>query len=388
MKFVKINREKFDLLLIFFNILLCTPFSVFDDFANIYIKLLILVSSSVYLISRSVISRKKVFKTLIITTSLIILYSLIYIGFGMGYVHSLIIQVVYLLVMLSIYLYFTTATRLKMGKRFLAGLIIYVSILTIISFLGSTFHFIPFPMKKIGGYFVGYNYLFGGVSMKAFYRPQWYFAEPSYLGFFLGFAFLFLKKQDKVKYKTLKLILVFVAGMLVFSMTFYFSMLIGLFSEFVIVRLMPFIKPVRLSLIYLILFVAVSSVYITQLDKVGDIFFSDFSTSFNNRKERMELSIAILKKMNFTELLTGKGTGYISIDKNRIFGASNSYMRTLVENGVIVLLIYLLLIYSFLKQSPSLLIYTLVGLSSVVILETPFFMLIVVLARRNTIELQ
>jgi len=374
-----IKKEKFDFLLILFSAMLCVPFSVFSGFTDIYFTLSFLMMSSIYLISNSNLNKKSI-KVLTVSFSIMILFSLIYIGFDLGYVHSLIIQLVYLTLMIAIYLYFTSATRLESAKPIFMKIIIFVSVVTIMAFLGATFKIIPFPMRTIGGYDIGYNFLFGGVSMKGFYRPQWYFSEPSYLGFFLGFAFLFLKKQYWIKYRIVKLALVFIAGVLVFSMTFYFSMIIGLISELIIIRITRFMNPMNLSKVYLVSFVIISAIYITQLNKVGKVFFSDYSTSFINRKNRIDLSLATLKKMNFWELSVGKGTGFISIDKTRKMAESDSYIRTLIENGAIVLIIYLFIIYYFLRNNPSLLLYTLVALSSVVVLETPFFMLIILLA--------
>jgi hypothetical protein len=288
--------------------------------------------------------------------------------------------------MLSIYLYFINVIHLVTATRIFEIIILIVSIITIISFIGANTGTIPFQERKVGNYDVGFNYLFGGVSIKGnFYRPQYYFAEPSYLGFFLGFCFLYLKQLYWIKKRWIKLLTILIAGILVNSFTFYFAMLIGIISEWMYFSLKSFLKPTTISKVYFVSFIVISAIYLTQLDKVNKVFFEKYPTSFNARQGRIEKSIATLQKMNFTEILLGKGTGFMYLDKTRkTMGESNAHMRTLIENGLIILSIYLFVIYFFLKKTPSLLLYTLVALHSVVVLETPFFILIILLA--STIE--
>ena len=380
--FFTVNRVKFNFLLIIFNILLCIPFSVFYDLFSIYVELPVILFSALYIIWESDFTKNRNYFLIFIATLLIIIaYSSLYIGEGLGSPHGLIVQVVHLVFMLAIYLYISTEDRIKVGNHLFSTLIVFISILTIISFIGANTGLIRFEPRNLAGYDIRFNYILGGVSLKWFYRPQYYFDEPSYLGFFLGFAFFYLKEASWIKHKSIKLLIIFIAGVLVLSVTFYATFLIGFFSEFLIVKITPFISNRNLSKIYLVVFIILSTVLISKLSEVHMLFFSGYSNSFLNRMTRIEISLETLHKMSFFQLLTGNGTGFIALDISRILGASNSYIKTLVNNGLIILIVYLFIIYNFLKDHPTLLLYTLVGLSSVVILETPFLLFIIVLSK-------
>jgi hypothetical protein len=375
------KKEKFNLLLVLFSILLCIPFVIFYNLFNKYAHLVVLLVLSIYFIANSdIIKRKKNRNILLVSITIIILLSFYYIYFALGSFNALMIQTVYIILSVSIYIYIIGGGRIDIASRLFVNIILLVSIFTIISYLGSNTGIIPFPVRRLAGYDIGFNYLFGAVSFtRTFYRPQYYFAEPSYLGFFLGFSTLLLTQLYGIKRKRTKLVLVFIAGMLVYSYTFYAAIIIGIIAEWIFNYLKSYLSTLNISRVFFILFITISLIYITQLDKVDNIF-KNFETSFYDRRHRAELSLITLRNMTVGEIMLGKGTGFISIDKKRNRAESNSYIRVLVENGIIVLFIYLFIIYYLLKRKPSLLLYTLVALHSVVVLETPFFLLILLLA--------
>lgn len=375
-----LKKEKINIFLIIFGVLLCIPFAISQIFINKYVNLLLLIPISIYLIINAPLKRNSL-KVLLYSTIIMILYSSYYIIAGLGYMNNLIIQLVYSVFMLSIYLYISSGTHIETATKLFVKIILLISIISIFASLGSNSGIIPFPKRNLGGYDIGFNYILGGISYgRIFDRPQFYFAEPSYLGFFLGFGLLFIKQLDWIKKKKIKLVIVFVSGILSFSFTFYAAIIIGIIAEIVYFAIKSFFKPTTISKIYFVTFIVISTVYITQLDKIANSSVSNLALSFNSRQERIGISLSAIKNMSFTEFIVGKGSGFIVSDKTREIAESDPYIRTLVENGLIILIIYLLIIYIFLKNSPSLLLYTLVALHSVVILETPFFILIILLA--------
>jgi hypothetical protein len=382
--------EAFNIFIIVLGVLTYAPFFIFFNIETA-IKLLYVLIVSFYIISQSNFGKNSNLRLISLFIIISSLYFLYYYSIGLGILNKLIVQIIYIFFMLSIYIYFKNISRKIILFNYFATFVSIVSIITIISFIGSNSGIVPFPKIYLAGYYFGFNYILGGVSPGSFsFRPHYYFSEPSYMGFFLGFAFLFLNQIKNIAYKKTKLIIVFIAGVMVFSTTFYASLLIGIISDFIYKRTKPYISAANLSAVYLIVFIMSSVVYVDQLDTINNRIFSEYSTSFNNRQMRIESSLFTINRMNYEEILFGKGTGYISNkDMFRNAGESNIYIRTLVENGVFVLIIYIIIIYSLLKGTPSLMLYTLVGLHAVILLETPFFILIALAANAiNSISKQ
>ncbi len=377
----RIKKVKVDLILIFFGVLQYAPFSPSSSF-NIIFKLIFSLLLGAYLLVNSDLNKKTSFNLFLVSISIMIIYSLYYFSESKGTLNALIVQIVRSFLMISIYLYIITGTHIETVAKIFVKIIIIISIITIISFVGSNTGIIPFPKRVLAGYHIGFNYILGGVSISklfSFYQPTFYFSEPSYLGFFLGFSFWYLKKAVGIKRMKIKLVIVFIAGVLVFSMTFYATMLIVLLSEFITTRFTSILPPQILSKIYLISFIILSTVYVTQLNVIGE-FFHPFRTSFNDRAIRIESSLYTIRHMSTTDFLLGKGPGFFSADKTRNRSESDAFMRAFVENGLILLFIYIFIIYYLLKENPPLLLYSLIALHAVVVLETPLFIFIISLA--------
>ena len=270
--------------------------------------------------------------------------------------------------MLTIYLFVSSKIKANYIVSKFINISVFISILTLIAFIGISTDTIPFSSQEIAGYDVNFNYLFGSVRKKlSFFQPHYYFLEPSYYAFFLGFSFLYLFQLKQIKFRFLKLIPILISGLILFSFTFYTALVIG-----------PFLNPRQLSKLFLVSFVYLSLTSFQYLDKAKETIFIA-SSSFNERVQRINLSLEVVKTMNTTEILFGKGTGYISSDESRDRGESNSYMKVFVENGLVVLTLWILIIYFLLRDNPPLLMYILVSLHAVVLLETPFFILLITL---------
>ena len=375
------NKYKFNLLILTFGILVSIPFAFLYDLFNIEFKLLIILAISIFiLIDNKIINTKKGFKYLIILVSIFLCYFFNFLLTGVGYITYLIVQLVNLIFMLTIYLFVSSKIKANYIVSKFINISVFISILTLIAFIGISTGTIPFSSQEIAGYDVNFNYLFGSVQKKlSFFQPHYYFLEPSYYAFFLGFSFLYLFQLKQIKFRFLKLIPILISGLILFSFTFYTALVIGLLSLLVYKISNPFLNPRQLSKLFLVSFVYLSLTSFQYLDKAKETIFIA-SSSFNERVQRINLSLEVVKTMNTTEILFGKGTGYITSDDSRDSGESNSYMKVFVENGLVVLTLWILIIYFLLRDNPSLLMFILVSLHAVVLLETPFFILLLSLA--------
>lgn len=371
------NKYKFSLLILLFGILINKPLTFFIDFFNEEFRLVIMLVVSIFvLIDTKIINNKKSFKYFLI----LVFTFLCYLFSGVGYISYLIVQFVNLFFMMTIYLFVSSKIKANYIVSKFINISVFISILTLIAFIGISTDTIPFSSQEIAGYDVNFNYLFGSVQNKSsFFQAHYYFLEPSYYGFFLGFSFLYLFQLKQIKFKFLKLIPILISGLILFSFTFYTALVIGFISFLVYKISNIFLNPRLLSKVFLVSFVFLSLTSSQFIDKAKETIFIA-SSSFNQRIQRIDLSLETIRTMNATEKLFGKGTGYINNDKSRDLKESNSYLKVLVENGLIVLTLWILIIYFLLRDNPPLLMYILVSLHAVVLLETPFFILLVSLA--------
>ena len=368
--------------IIFLAVLLCSPLVFYNLFGSPFLFKVTLITISILLSfgSASVLKKKNNFKILVIFTLLLIAYILNY-SFGFsGIFKTAAYELLMLIFGLSIYFFLNQRDRLKHATNIYLKIIPLISLSAIIAFLGTLTETIPFPTRVVDGYTVGFNYIFGSVQNKLIPRSFYFFAEPSYLGFFLGFSFIFFKNVFSAKLKTLKLGLILMAGIMTISTTFY----VGIFCAFIlsIIKklIAPHTKQIVVSKTIIIVMVLLNLLFVTKLDKIDEVIFSKFpTTSFTDRQYRIESSILTIKGMKFNEILFGKGPGFIVTDKDRYKGESNAYIKVFIEKGLIMLTIYLLIIYYCLRKYPLLLMFTLVCLNSVLLLETPLFFFIILL---------
>jgi hypothetical protein len=237
---------------------------------------------------------------------------------------------------------------------------------------------VPFHTTVIAGYNVGYNLVFGLVHSRfAVVRPSDYFFEPSYLAFFLGFSFFYLIKADWIKRKNMYCFFVCIAGILTGSYTFYVStimvLLIMFFHKFIPKQLKD-----KFYNWYLIGFVILSIFYLSNFGNVSGTILSSFKTSFSTRKERIVNSVNLIKSEKPVQLILGSGPG--SIAKSRALGESNAYVKLLIEEGLITLVAILILIYYSLRKNQFLLLFSLFALHSVVLIETPLFIFLLLIS--------
>jgi len=228
---------------------------------------------------------------------------------------------------------------------------------------------------------VGFNALLGLVHWKNFfYRPSFYFAEPSYLGFFLGFSFFFMSHQREKKGKSFSIPIVFLAGICTFSLTYLIGVALTLIVQ--LVNKTVFFKLKNKSAVIYLGVIAISSVYILSSQSVYSksyllderlMDYGNITTSIVVRVERIKHSGSSLLGTPGLKILMGNGPGSLS-------GESNAWVKTIYEKGLLVLLALIFIIYNSLKSNIPLLVFTLITLHSVIILETPFFIFLLIIS--------
>ena len=91
----------------------------------------------------------------------------------------------------------------------------------------------------------------------------------------------------------------------------------------------------------------------------------------------MNNSIDYIYQESPEQILFGTGPG--SIEKKSDKGESNAYLKLFIEEGLIITILILSFIYYHLKNNVPLLFVVLISLHLVILIDTPLFILLVIL---------
>ncbi len=271
---------------------------------------------------------------------------------------------------------------------------IIMSILSYVFF--NFFNNLTFVNKPLGSYSEFNSYLspiFGVVSERTILqfklgRVSWLLSEPSYLGFFQVLNFFWFKYLEKYKnYRFGKL------GKLMAITGLFCSLSLGSWVSFLIAFFISTINNIlfkrkKFSLFNvkkIIVFIICAIVLIDYLKNVVQ-FFNDYYeniekfSSLENRNERIENSSVIFKSSNYIQIFMGRGPG--SIENTYHFGESNGWLKSIIEEGIILTLVYmlsLLIMIFYNKKNLFLSCFVLISFNSLIILFSPviiFYLLI------------
>lgn len=210
-------------------------------------------------------------------------------------------------------------------------------------------------------------------------RPSWLFAEPSYLGFFLGLQIpLFIRYVYNCKPKGKRMLpLLLYAGAIIVtnSLTCIVASLIaGIF--YFIDRRIKINKFLLAALIPVFLIVA-STLNVSDYSDNNRIE----NSSVGNRQIRLVYALDDISQMSPGEVLWGVGKyGYDErMLNNGLGGYANAYLSMLVCYGAVFVLLYLLLIILVFKRSPYEFMFALVAFNSTEIsLKTIIFLVFII----------
>lgn len=380
---MQIDRYKLilylDVVVIFFSLILFSPFITSRILFPKAIKYTIILSAGLYLIWR--VNRKIIKKTLdtcLIVLLLVCAYFIYYLFLDSKAVNNTFDLFIRASYCITLFAYLSIDKYLIFLIKFFPKIILYTALMTILSLFFAHFELVPFHKKVLADYTVNYNILFGFIHPRfSEYRPSLYFVEPSYLGFFLGFSLFFLVKANWLKRRLSYCAIVFIAGLLTGSFTFYISTLVVLIIM-IIYRFTPVQLKAKFFRWSLIGFLLVSVIYLSDAGSIKSTILSSYKTSFDTRKERAANSINLIKNENIFKFVLGLGPG--SIAKSRELGESNAYLKLLIEEGLFASVLVFLLIYTRLKYNQYILFFSLIALHSVVLIETPLFIFLLLLS--------
>lgn len=224
------------------------------------------------------------------------------------------------------------------------------------------------------------HYPFLGLINLSSERVAWYFAEPSYLGFFLGFnlifAYNFFKNKGKGK---IWLILYVLSILFVGSSTGIFAS-IGALAFYLLYR-----NGILKSNVWKLLFLALIPFLILYITTSPDLdvlleYFGKMreQNSGLDRSKRLIYAVDTISRMNSVDLMIGMGENYF-LDSFGV-GVANTYIRIVIEYGCIYLLTFILLTLTFLKHSTYEYFFFFIAINSTDIAMTPLSLFLIVMA--------
>ena len=249
----------------------------------------------------------------------------------------------------------------------------------ILSIIGSLlFKFIPgiYHWSGEGGYDTVHCSLLGSIHVSSENsRLSWYFAEPSYFGFFLGFNMLVITKYGKEiygkKYKLL-LLLALLLCILVSSNTLYVTLFITLF--FCSIQKLGWFSMKKIQLFLIIsVFMALLIFPNTDLYNVYQQYEQVAESSLADRQSRLQISSSLFHDLSIRDYFWGIGGEQIGNLYGK--GESNAFYKMFIEYGSLSILLHILFIYKFLSCNMYAFVFAIVGLNAVIIHLTPMFIL-------------
>ena len=246
------------------------------------------------------------------------------------------------------------------------------------------YKFLPsiFSYTEINDYKSYFNPLLGLINGEK-ERPCWYFAEPSYCGFFLGVSFLFLyssanySRQQKILITILFALAIFFCASLGTYIYMFITLLLSLF-----VKRFKRTLPLEVILYGSIIFVLVVIPQIEELQVLQYFDMETNATSFIDRQERIEMANSIMNNMSFVDKLFGCGINYAA-EKYEI-GLSDAYHKMFCEYGIFYLLLFLLVVRKLTKDNFTTYMFILLSFFSVIIHDSPIMLLTYLLIYKQT----
>lgn len=218
------------------------------------------------------------------------------------------------------------------------------------------------------GYHGFFNPIFGMVNDDKL-RPCWYFAEPSYSGFFLGFNFLMsLKQEFKSRSNKLLTYAVLLAGIFFTSSTGAYVYLLVSLLVYLGTRI-----SVSKWLVQLVLYgtIVVALFVIPKIDSYGllTLAVERNEASFLSRQNRMDIANETKESMSFGDKLIGKGASYVTVKYEE--GLSDAYNKLYVEYGLLFMFVFLWFVRKMTVRNLPLHSFVFLSFLSVVICMVP-----------------
>ena len=294
-----------------------------------------------------------------------------------------------LLSLFNILFYFVVISlvnnNLILRKKLIASLYtLSVSISILISTSYICYHLYPGLFHFVDD-FAGYHGFFNpwlGIVNEDKLRPSWYFAEPSFSGFYLGLNFfLFLQKKYRSKKRKILEYCILLFGIFCTSST-------GTFIYLSISLLVYFALKIHVNkkviLIFLYGSVMVSIFVVPKLESYGLLTMAveRNQASFISRQNKMSMVDKTIDSMTLTDYIFGKGASYIVLKNGE--GAADSYRKLFIEYGLLFTMVYLWYIRKLTIRNLPLYCFILLSFLSVALIFDPIIILCYYLTVSNS----
>lgn len=244
---------------------------------------------------------------------------------------------------------------------------------TIISLVAYFYNPGMFLTLDVADYPVFYNRFIGMISAWNL-RTCWYFAEPSYCGFYLGVHFiLYLSREyESIRNKILSLLLI--AGGLLVTASMGSAIYITLSIIVYIAIKLRISKKLILSGLYISLITATVILPYFDVHSLNQDAVDMEKSSFDDRQNRMFLAIKMRQEMGPLDYVFGSGVDASAVKYS--YGLSDVYNKIFVEQGLVFMVLFLLVVRKFLKEDVPTLTYVFLSYLSVIIHATPIVMVV------------
>ena len=252
-------------------------------------------------------------------------------------------------------------------------LAIFIAASTILSFFFLLYKPSSFSVLDVDDYPVFYNMFLGMISAFNF-RAHWYFAEPSYCGFYLGVhLFIFNIHNFKRPFYRYFSLLLLIGGL---AVTASLGSYIYISLAFLIYVGMKLRINNNFLLAGLYVFLLITIFILPNLDiyNINQNIVDVEKTSFDDRQYRLALSSTMQSEMLVTNYIFGSGVG--SAVERYNYGISDAYNKLFYEQGILYLIFFLLVVRRFTKGNTAAFTYILLSYLSVVIYATPIVLII------------
>ncbi len=388
MEEVKYNKIALILVvLISFFILVHPPF-----IASIYVPLFIRALLFLFIVFFSLLT--VIFKNYFVRFYLPVLLFFTILSFYWISIGAILSDVVYSL--LYVFLAIVLLVSVKRNRslkglliNFYFILVLVLAVLSIISFLAFNLELASYELKPVGEgldvYVYFHNYFLGYINPKLFEsgvigRVCGFLFEPSYQGWFLSTNFFLISKFMKKKRYLIFIQLIVLLGALASFSTMSWIVFGLVFASMLGFKIMSILrlKKKTANILYGLMLVAgiVAMFTVVNQDKLVEMLGP---SSSEDRIDRVDMSFIYLATSSPTELILGRGPGFIS--KNSDKGESNPIIKSLVENGIAATILVLIFIVYCTYRSKYYMIASLLWLNTVVILFTPLFIVNVLVCR-------
>lgn len=265
--------------------------------------------------------------------------------------------------------------RDKYMRIFLMLSFLIASILIIETFV---FLFKPstFSFQELVGYKVFYNSILGMINIDN-ERPCWYFAEPSYCGAFLAIN-IFMNRHHIFKNRFHKFIYyVVLLGGLLSTASFGAFVAIGITLCILMIYRMVNI-PSAILMVILTSIIYSYLVFFPNLERDNDNT-AIRTHSWEARQKKILIASEVRRSMTFIDVIIGQGNNAVGFKYEN--GLSDAYNKLFIENGLIFMMIYFIVIFKLLNKDPVVLSYFLLSLMTVIIQLFPLTFLCLFVAR-------